>query len=305
MHHSQSGFVQGRNITDGLRVILDVIEDSDRKGKDGLLMTVDFEKAFDSISWDFLFKSLKCFNFGPEFIRWVQICYTDISSCIINYKSTSQYFNVQKGVRQGDPLSPYLFILAVELLAIQIRDDDNINGYKVENRHIKALLYADDMTLFIRNEAEAKKVFSILNHFELVSGLKVNKSKSEGMWLGKSKSSDKKPLGIRWPEYIKILGIYICHDNVKMLDKNFEEKLSKIRQKLCIWKQRDLSIYRKCLILKTFVFSQLLYVSSCLSVPDSVIDQVESLAYNFLWGSNQQKVKKRVVIQYYDVKCQT
>ena len=90
------------------------------------MVTIDFEKAFDSLSWDYLFKALKTYNFGTEFIRWVKLCYTDISSCVMNFKHSSSYFDINRGVCQGDSLSPYLFILAVELLSIKIRNDDKI-----------------------------------------------------------------------------------------------------------------------------------------------------------------------------------
>ena len=89
---SQTGFVKGRNISDGLRIILDVMDEMDIHKKDGLLVTIDFEKAFDSLSWDYLFKALKTFNFGTEFIRWVKLCYTDISSCVVNFKHSSSLF---------------------------------------------------------------------------------------------------------------------------------------------------------------------------------------------------------------------
>ena len=97
----------------------------------GLLLFIDFEKAFDSLEWDFLEKCLEKFNFGPEFRRWVHIFYNDAQSCVINNGLCSHYFHIKRGVRQGDPLSPYLFVTAVEILAIAVRNQENIKGITI------------------------------------------------------------------------------------------------------------------------------------------------------------------------------
>ena len=78
------------------------------------------------IEWTFLEKSLNQFGFGPDFIRWVKIFYKGIQSRIINNGLCSHYFNIERGVRQGNPLSPYLFVNAIEILAIAIRSQDDI-----------------------------------------------------------------------------------------------------------------------------------------------------------------------------------
>ena len=126
----------------------------------GILLTIDFQKAFDSLSWNFLFKALDTFNFGKNFVSWVKLCYTNISSCVMNYKRTTHYFSVEKGVRQGDPLSPYLFVLAVELMSIHIRNNENINGIVCSGKEIKMTSYADDTTVILKEEEDAKCFFA-------------------------------------------------------------------------------------------------------------------------------------------------
>ena len=298
---SQTGFVKGRNISEGLRTILDIIEETDISSKAGLLVTIDFQKAFDSLSWDYLFKTLKTFNFGPELMKWIKLCYTDISSCVVNFKQSSAYFSIGRGVRQGDSLSPYLFILAVELMSLKIRNDSEIRGLRYNDEEIKILSYADDTTAILRDELDAQRLFDFLKRFEKLSGLKMNKSKTEGLWLGINKDSDFKPLGIKWQSCIKILGIHISHDKNLILENNFNAKIRKIRQCLNLWKQRDLTIYGKILLLKTFALSQILYVSSVMCVPEKITKELESLCFNFMWSGKQHKVKRNVIVQDYEL----
>ena len=298
IHNSQTGFIKGRSIFDNLRTILDILEETDKSRRSGLLISIDFEKAFDTLSWEFLAGALKAFNFGDDFIKWVQICYTDVSSCVVNYKQASSYFNVEKGVRQGDPLSPYLFILAAEIMSVHIRNNENIKGIKYGMSEIKVLSYADDTTVFMKDENDAKILFRFLKNFEQYSGLKMNRDKTQGLWLGTEQKSTYKPLGIKWSAVIKILGIFISY-NKDIVTKNFDHKLLKIKNRLDMWKRRDLTIYGKILLIKTFALSQILYISTVIHVPDKIVKEIENMIYNFLWNGKTHKVRKKVITQNY------
>ena len=95
------------------------------------MIFIDFQKAFDTLEWSYLYKCLEAFNFGDELICWVRTFYQNIQSCVINNGTASDYLNLERGVRKGDPLSPYLFILAVETMAIAIRENVEIKGIKL------------------------------------------------------------------------------------------------------------------------------------------------------------------------------
>ena len=253
-------------------------------------MTIEVEKAFDSLDWQYLFEALKSFNFGPTFIQWIQIFFRDITSCNINNNVTSDYFHLSGGVRQGDPLSPLLFVLAVETLAINICSNHDIHGLFFAKKEIKVLSYADDTTAVLATIDDAKILINLLNEFEKVSGLKINEEKIEAIWLGNAKQSTSKPLGIKWPGVLKVLGIYVSYDTDKSIQKNLNEKIKKMKQKLTMWQRRNLTIAGKILILKTFGLSQMLYFSSVLSVPEWALKEVNKTMYEFLWNEKHNKM---------------
>lgn len=101
----------------------------------GLLMLIDFEKAFDSISWSFIYKVLLVFGFGNHIIKWVKILNTNFKAAILQSGFLSQQFEIQRGCRQGDPVAPYLFILCAEILAILIKQNKDIRGIFVNIKY--------------------------------------------------------------------------------------------------------------------------------------------------------------------------
>ena len=210
----------------------------------GLMLFIDFQKAFDSLEWDFLLSCLEAFNFGPDFICWVRTFHKNIQSCVINNGNTSDYFTLEYGVRQGDPLSPYLFILAVETLAIAVRQNTAIKGISTGQEETKLLQYADDMTAVLSDIDSAQVLFELLDHFKTIPGLMVNCSKTEGMWIGALKNNKNKPFGIKWPNGpIKALGVFYTYDSKLLKEKNFMENLDKIKKLLNLWSSRGLSLY--------------------------------------------------------------
>ena len=118
---SQSAFLGGRNILDGVLIANEVEDSWVKTKKAGLIFKIDFEKAFDSITWNFLFSMLANFGFGVKWISWIQECVSTARISILVNGSPTKEFNPQKGLRQGDPLSPFLFNLVVEALNILLQ----------------------------------------------------------------------------------------------------------------------------------------------------------------------------------------
>ena len=297
---SQTGFVKNRLIGDTVRVLNDIIELCQSRKENGILLFIDFEKAFDTLEWNFLFKTLKAMNFGPSLINWIKTFYANSESCIMNNGKASRYFKLSRGVRQGDPLSSYLFVLAVELLAISVRQNDHIHGIRVNNLELKIVQYADDTTAILKDLDSITRFTSLTKDFQAVSGLKLNESKTEAMWLGPNEPTFKLPGKMKWnKEPIKVLGIYLSCDSSKMIETNFSIRIKAIKISLHMWKQRNLSLTGKILIVKAIAMSQIIYLANLLPFPDEKIKEIESILYNFIWNSSIHKVKKKVFIQDY------
>ena len=148
IHSDQTGFVKGRYIGQNIRLLNDIMEYTNFEKLPGIFLFVDFEKSFDSIEWNFISKALELFNFGPVVRKWFSLLYNDVESAVMNAGFLSNYFKVSRGVRQGCPLTLFLFILAVEILACKIRQDPSYKGINLPNQQeAKISQFADDTTL--------------------------------------------------------------------------------------------------------------------------------------------------------------
>ena len=145
----QTGFIKGRYIRENIRLIYDLMNYTEQNNIQGLLLLIDFEKAFDSLSWQFIHKALKYLNFGKSLLRWVDILYKNISSAVSQCGYLSSFFNIDRGCCQGEPLSPYLFILCAEFLSILIRKNKKNRGIFVQDIEFKISQFADDTSIFL------------------------------------------------------------------------------------------------------------------------------------------------------------
>ena len=287
IHHNQTGYVKDRYIGETVRSVFDVMDLTLKENVPGLLIFIDFQKAFYTLEWNFLLSCLEAFNFGPDFIRWVKTFYQNIQSCVINNGLMSDYFKLERGVRQGDPLSPYLFVVVIESLAIAIRKNPAIRGIMIGKKETKLLQYADDMTA----------LFDLLEVFKKPSGLMINTTKTEGMWIGSPRENKAKPFGIKWPNKpIKALGVHYTYDLKLLHEKNFIERL--VKKLINIWSSRGLSIYGKVTIIKSLIIPKLVYISSLLSTPKEIIQELNRLLFKYLWKGTDKVTRLSAINEY-------
>ena len=300
----QTGFVQGRFIGENIRLTLDMIDYINQNNLSGFLLLVDFEKAFDKLEWEFIFHALRFFNFGPDLISWVKVLYKDISSCIINNGHATDFFPVRCGVRQGCPLSPLLFNIGIELLSLWIRNDKHINGISLCNANIRLSLYADDVTLFLKNVKDLQRVLHILDCFKKFSGLNMNRNKSELIALGyyKAHPPDVTFSGLSYSkDPVKLLGIVLESDPSELFRLNYLPKIDKLKNILHIWSYRDLTPLGKITIVKSLALSQLTFLFSVLpNPPSNFIREIEKAIYSFVWSGKPDKIHRQTIIGDYN-----
>ena len=185
IHPDQTGFVKGRYIGENIRLMSDVLDFTKEQKIPGILVALDFRKAFDSLEWPFIMKILDAFNFGSSIKRWISTFYTNVESAVLNNGYTTNWFKPSKGVRQGCPLSPYLFILSAELMSIKLRYDPGVKGINVFGNELKLSQFADDTNLFCADLISVEKALNIVNDFGRIAGLQLNIKKTKAIWLGK------------------------------------------------------------------------------------------------------------------------
>ena len=204
---------------------MDIYEYCENNNEDCILLFADFEKAFDSVEWNFLFSTLMKFNFGTPFISWIKILYTNPYFHVKNNGWISKKCYMSRGIRQGCPVSALLFSFVMEILSIKINNTTSIKGFKLENmeKEIKCIQHADDSTFPLKDVRSLQKAIDTIKNFGHVSGSKINMTKTECILLGNYKKQFKNDSHIHEIKIninsIKSLGIYLGHNKTECNEK--------------------------------------------------------------------------------------
>ena len=300
----QVGYLKGRNIASVIRNVDDVIEYLNVTNKAGYLLALDYKKAFDTISKEFMLESLRIFGFKEQFRNWVKLLVTDTFSSISHGGWISSPFVLKSGIRQGCPFSPLAFVLAVEVLAIKIRNSHiagiHLPAINQNRKTLKINQLADDTTLFLNSKDDMMVAKTIIDHFSTLSGLKLNHLKNNAMRLGKQAIEPDIPFNTT--NKIKILGVFFTNDKgAGNIEDNWKNRIDNIENTIQLWSQRDLGISGKIIVIKTFLLSQLIFVMQSIGLPENAITKINRLLYKFLWQrkfSNKkafEKIKRKVM----------
>lgn len=190
--------VPGCFISENVVLLRDVVESASLSGTPVAILSLDQQKAFDRVDWSFMRSTLSSMGFGPSFISWVDLFYNRVESAVNVNGYLSPFFGLSRGVRQGCPLSPLLYVLVSEVLAANIRCNPRISGLSLPGSSPLSPIsqYADDTSLILTSDDAIKASFETYSLFEKASGSKLNQSKSKGLWLGSWSGRNDPPVNL-------------------------------------------------------------------------------------------------------------
>ncbi|CAN6580853.1 unnamed protein product [Malus baccata var. baccata] len=299
---NQSAFVAGKQIQDNILVVHEILHSLMHQSKAdtmGMAIKLDMAKAYDRVEWDFLLAMMSKLGFDQRFCDRIKECISTVSLSILLNGNPTGYIKPQRGLRQGDPLSPYLFLLCTEGFSALLRtglEHGTLHGIRVSptGRPISHLFFADDSVLFCNASAEdARGVSDILRTYAAGSGQEINLTKSSIMFSPKTKKRVKK-------EIVHILNIQ-CRDGFgKYLGLQadfgmskkavFEEVRERIESRMAGWAEQFLSQAGKEILIKAVAMAMPNYAMSCFKLPIGVCKDIEKAVRNYWWrGSGCKK----------------
>jgi hypothetical protein len=302
---SQNAFVGGHQTLDSVLIANECLDSRLKSSTPGILCKLDIEKAYDHVNWDCLLYLLARMGFGNRWCQWIKTCISTVQFSVLVNGSPEGFFGNSRGLRQGDPLSPLLFLLVMEVLSKMFKKSEEaglicgfmagvLGGSEVRISH---LLFADDTIVFCDAVPEqVMHIRKVLSCFEAVTGLKVNLTKSEMVPVG---VVDSMPyladllccrigalpmlyLGMPLGAPYKGLSVW-------------NSVLEKIERRLASWQTLYLSKGGRLTLLKSTLSSLPTYFLSLFTIPVSVAQRIEKLQRNFLWGGMGDGVKYHLV----------
>ncbi|KAK2449324.1 hypothetical protein QL285_008530 [Trifolium repens] len=292
----QSAFVEGRSILDNALIAIEVIHALKRKtrGRKGeLALKIDISKAYDKVDWGFLRGMLERLGFSNKWIHWIMLCVSSVNySVLVNFEKVGPIFP-GRGLRQGDPLSPYLFILVTEGLTALIKKSvasGNLHGVKICRGAptVSHLLFADDCFLFCRSTLEeTNHLMHILKVYEAASGQEINLTKSEVFFsrnLSMAAQEDlSRIMGVR---HVLGTGNYLgLPSMIGRKKKNiFAYIKDRVWKRINSWRGRALSKAGKEVMIKSVLQAIPSYVMSVYLLPETTVKEIERMMNSFWWG---------------------
>lgn len=298
----QTGFIRGRYIGTNLINVRSLIDHVDASDSSGLLLAVDYQKAFDTVRWELIFTALDLFGFGNYIVSAIKTMFKGIKTAVCNAGYSSSFFSPSRGVRQGCCASPSLFTITVELLAILVRNSVAVKGILVDQSEFKISQYADDSTFFVRDFHALQSLLDLLNRFTKFSGLAINPRKSHLLLLGNHRHHPTEFNGIKVVQQVKILGIIFRRrmTDSEQYNLNFQPHLQRIKQICKAWANRDMSLKGKVTLIKSLIISLLQYPCSCTITPPRVFPEFKKIMVDFLWSGKRSKIAYALLIQDID-----
>lgn len=297
IHPDQNGFVPGRSTSLNLRRFFHIQDQVHSTYPNAACLILDLEKAFDTLLWPYLFEVLRRMGAGPLLLKYTKLLYTNLTSRVRIGGYISAPFDVERGTRQGCPLSPLIFAMTMEPLAIRLRREGAAWSIPLADTVHCVSLYADDLLLYIRDAtSDLSTIWATLTEFTAASGLRINWEKSTLYPLHSGSQLRTIRLGTRTlavcataPRY---LGVRLYHSPANLYEGNHRATLSGLRSAVGFWRQLPLAPIGKIAIAKMIMVPRLLYHFTNLPVipPRSFFNELDELLRSLIWGSGRRRI---------------
>ena len=297
----QTGFISKRFLGENTRLLLDTLTYCEQNSVGGLIIVVDYAKAFDTIEWPFIEYCLNLFGYGNFITNAVKLLQKNSYSKIEQNGHFSDKIILSRGCRQGDPISPYLFVICAEVLSHVIRENKDIRGLMIGETELKLSTYADDTTLFLKEDRDSMRcILDVLRWFNKISGLAINKEKTKVIKIGASRDRRipwEGQFGLKWDYKFEVLGINYDDFNLENITElNLSLKINKIKKLIRTWSTRKLTPYGKVTIVKSLLLSKITHILLSLPSPKAqTIKSIEQIFLSFIWNDKPAKFSKAIL----------
>ena len=291
--NTQSAFIPGRLMVENVLMATELVSGYNWKNiSKRSMLKVNLKKAFDSLEWNFIFLIMQALEFPESFISLIRQCFTTTRFSVAINGEMCGYFSGTKGLRQGDPLSPYLFVLAMEVLA-QLLNANYRNGSigyhpKASNPLISHFAFADDLMIFFDGEKDSlQHISATLDAFSSWSGLTMNHSKTELFIAGLNQveTDDISSLGFSLGSLpVLYLGLPLMHRKLRICD--YRPLIDQLKRRFSSWTLRALSYAGRVVLISSVIYGTINFWFSSFILPKGCIKMIESLCSRFLWNGN-------------------
>ncbi len=296
----QTGFVEGRSILDNIFLAQEAHDWAEESNQNLVLLLLDFEKAFDRIEWGFLFEALSRLGFCPQWIRWVSSLYSSATSAIKLNGVVGDTFPLARSVRQGCPLSPYLFILATDILGHMLDDPRfGVEGLALpRGGKVTDQTFADDTALYLQGTREnMERTQRVLDVFCKASGAKINWDKSSAIWASNKEREWEwgRKVDLQWiskGKGVRYLGIQVGYHLLP--EANFDKMLSALKGKLISWSTCRLWLAGRILVANQVLLASMWYLAASWDPNPRMCSRVRGVVRNFIWSGKSTNARAKV-----------
>lgn len=293
---SQSAFVKGRLLTENVLLATELVKGFGQENISSRgVLKVDLRKVFDSVGWSFILEVLKAANMPSRFINWIKQCITSTSFSINVNGSLCGYFKGLKGIRQGDPLSPSLFVIAMKVMSrlLESKFADGSIGYhpKASEVRISSLAFADDLMIFYDEKVSSlRSINAVLDTFKDLSGLQMNTEKSDVYTAGLEEIDKEDTLAFGFVNGMfpfRYLGLPLLHRKLRKSD--YSPLIDKIAARFDHWATKTLSFAGRLQLISSVIYSTVNFWLSSFILPKCCLKTIEQMCNRFLWSNDITK----------------